>query len=87
MPRLTKFLPLIFEIKCVTTIPCTFIQDTTVMYSLLTHYLLMNKKAFHTLKSTHTVLSHMMQAFSVTINIIMNFTAGIPFILISLSNC
>jgi len=34
---------------------------------------------------TYTAISHMMQAFSVPINIIMNFTDGIPFLFISLS--
>lgn len=86
MPRLTKFLLLTFRYQLCYQYTMHFYSryctNVFTTYRLFTN----ERKSISYFKIyIYTVLSHMMQAFSVLINIIMNFKAGIPFLFIRLS--
>lgn len=87
MPRLRKFFLLTFQYQVCYHYRMHFYSrycsNVFTTYRLFTN----ERKSISYFKIyTYTVLSHMMQVFSILINIIKNFTAGIPFQFIRLSN-
>ena len=86
MPRLTKFLlvTFLYQVCYHYTIHfySRYCSNVFTTYRLFTNE---RKSISYSKIYTYTVISHMMPAFSVPINIIMNLTAGIPFLFISLS--